>query len=180
MKPGPPQRLPSRMSAKAPHKRLRPRGPIEQTGASTRDCKKEDAFSYPAHGPTLMDQSVKSEWDCFLAYPAPQRALAERLFEHVAGRVRIFFDRRDVKPGDDWPIAIARALDACPVTAIIVGPESPRSFYEQEEISRAVGRARDPEANRRVIPVYVDGMTPDDVRVPYGLRAKQGYVVACG
>src|ERR1043165_5952565 len=104
-----------------------------------------------------MDGAADESWDCFIAYPAPQRAVAEQLAGHLAPRVRVFFDRHALRPGDDWPRAIAAAIDASLVTVVIVSPETERAFYEQEEIARSVQRARETGADHRVVPIFVDG-----------------------
>lgn len=124
-----------------------------------------------------MEGAADEAWDCFIAYPAQQRAVAEQLAGHLGPRVRVFFDRHALRPGDDWPQAIAAAIEASVVMVVIVAPETERAFYEQEEITSAVQRARRAGGDRRVVPIFVDGMTPTDPRVPYGVRIKQGYTI---
>src|SRR6516164_544509 len=123
-----------------------------------------------AHG---MD----AQWDCFVAYPAARRAMAEQLADLLARRVRVFLDVRALQPGDNWQRAIPAALEGACVTVVLVAPETERAFYEQEELAHAVDRARSDEAHRRVVPVFLGDATPK-ASVPYGLRTKHGYVVA--
>jgi hypothetical protein len=120
---------------------------------------------------------VTESWDCFIAYPRPQQALAVELADLLSSRVRVFVDKHALRLGDHWPRALAAALESAPITIVIVAPETERAFYEQEEIVRAVDRARGDEPDRRVVPLFVGEVTPDDARIPYGLRAKQGHSV---
>ena len=124
-----------------------------------------------------MQLGMDAQWDCFVAYPTARRATAEQLAELLLARgVRVFLDVLALQPGDNWPQAIPAALEDACVTVVLVAPETELAFYAQEEIAHAVARARGDEAHRRVVPVFL-GATPDE-RVPYGLRIKQGYVVA--
>jgi len=120
---------------------------------------------------------MDAQWDCFVAYPAARRAMAEQLADLLARRVRVFLDVRALQPGDNWQRAIPAALEGACVTVVLVAPETERAFYEQEEIAHAVDRARSDEAHRRVVPVFLGDATPK-ASVPYGLRIKHGYVVA--
>ena len=124
-----------------------------------------------------MQLGMDAQWDCFVAYPTARRATAEQLAKLLLARgVRVFLDVLALQPGDNWPQAIPAALEDACVTVVLVAPETELAFYAQEEIAHAVARARGDEAHRRVVPVFL-GATPDE-RVPYGLRIKQGYVVA--
>jgi hypothetical protein len=120
---------------------------------------------------------MQDRWDCFISYPATQQHVAAKLAELLSPRVAVFFDQTVLRPGDDWPRALARALDHSLVTAVIVSPQTERAFYEQEEIVRAIQRAREHDSDRRVVPLFVDGISPTDTRVPFGLRVKQGYTI---
>lgn len=124
-----------------------------------------------------MQLGMDAQWDCFVAYPTARRATAEQLAKLLLARgVRVFLDVLALQPGDNWPQAIPAALEDACVTVVLVAPETELAFYAQEEIAHAVAKARGDEAHRRVVPVFL-GATPDE-RVPYGLRIKQGYVVA--
>ncbi|HEX2871440.1 MAG TPA: TIR domain-containing protein, partial [Polyangiaceae bacterium] len=124
-----------------------------------------------------MVHRTTQAWDCFIAYPGGQRAFAEELANMLSGRLRVFFDRRSLQPGDNWAKAIVSALESTYVTIVIVSPETDRAYYEQEEIQRALARARGSDPTRRVVPIFVGGTTPDDADIPYGLRLKQGFTV---
>ena len=120
---------------------------------------------------------MNNELDCFIAYPSSQRQLAEAIHHHLLPEVVAFIDSRALRPGDHWPQILSQAIAAAAVTVVVVAPESERAFYEQEEIATALSLSRAGDSERRVVPVFVDGMTPADTRVPYGLRIKQGFVI---
>jgi hypothetical protein len=45
-----------------------------------------------------------------IANPGPQRAVAEQLAGYLAPRVRVFFEKRAIKPGEHWRRSYAPCL----------------------------------------------------------------------
>ncbi len=76
----------------------------------------------------------------------------------VAGRVAEFFEDhghpswiapRNIIPGQDWPGAIASAVDLCSLFAVVVSRNSCRSYQVRTEIERAVS------AGKTIIPLML-------------------------
>ncbi|HRW77785.1 MAG TPA: TIR domain-containing protein, partial [Candidatus Sabulitectum sp.] len=61
---------------------------------------------------------------------------------------------RDIAPGEDWPAAIASAVDQCPVFILFVSESSNRSGQVRIELERAVA------AESKIIPLFIDECKP--------------------
>ena len=128
----------------------------------------------PSH-PRLPRSRTGRPWDVFLAHAGPDAAVAEELFETLAGRgVRVFLDKRGVGLGLDWDQEIPRALRRSAVIAALVSERSGDAFYQREEVRAAIQRARqDPWI--RLVPIPLGGVKGWEDQI-YGLGLKQALI----
>lgn len=118
----------------------------------------------------------EDQWDFFIAYASSDRAAAEALYALLSPPFRVFFDKRSLMPGDDWNSSISAALDKTAVTLVLISSETDGAYYEREEIAAAIDLSRRAGRPRQVVPIFLDGVA-EDIRLPYGLRLRQGISV---
>jgi hypothetical protein len=116
-------------------------------------------------------------WDFFLAYAREDQAHAAALFLLLRDRAKVFFAPECIAPGAEWDAELRKALLWSRNTLVLVSPSSNSAYYQREEIATALRRSYDPGAHR-VIPLFFGGTSPADEALPYGLRLKNGIVVA--
>lgn len=78
----------------------------------------------------------------------------------------MWFDRDQLQPGDNWALALGRAIADSDALVVLLSPDAMASQYVQHEIEHALLSARDKD---RVIPVVVKP-TPN---MPWILRRLQ-------
>ena len=114
-------------------------------------------------------------WDVFIAYPTSDRACADRLYDELVTRWRVFIDHRCLLPGDDWDRTLSTAQRDSLVTVVLVSPNTEAAYYQREEVAAAIDLGRRNPESHRVVPVYLGPAGAD--LAPYGLRIKHG--IAC-
>jgi hypothetical protein len=93
------------------------------------------------------------EMKIFLSYARPDQAFANALSEHLTAKGHIVWaDFLSLLPGDNWPLAIGRALDNCDAMVVILSPKSDKSETQRHEINYALGSER---YSGKVIPVFI-------------------------
>ena len=115
-------------------------------------------------------------YDFFLAHAGPDAATAERLYDLLARKTRVFLDSKSIDLGEDWDRVLAEAQRRSRATVVLVSAHTDAASYQREEIATAIALGRRDEARHTVVPVYLPPATPDVP--PYGLRRKQGMVVS--
>jgi hypothetical protein len=100
----------------------------------------------------------------FLSYAADDQAWADALAKHLeeAG-FEVWNPSAELFPGDNWPLAIGRALEEAEAMVVLVSPAMAASRWVQNEVQFALGARRFKD---RVIPVIIRP-TPD---IPWILR----------
>jgi len=78
---------------------------------------------------------------------------------------RLWVDSEELKPGEQWDVAITRALEASVGLLVFVSERSSRSPWVRGEITVAIAAA----GEKLVVPIVLD----DSVDLPYGLAALQ-------
>src|SRR5690242_17043326 len=106
----------------------------------------------------------------FIAYAAPDAAIAEQLYDLLAGESTVFLDSRTLRLGDDWDRELAAAQRRAEITLVLVSDHTEEGFYQREEIATAIDMAR--HGAHRVIPLWLGANRGQNI--PYGLRIKQG------
>jgi phage tail sheath protein FI len=116
-------------------------------------------------------------WDLFLAHAGADTRDAERLYDTLAGRARVFLDSKCLLLGDDWDQELSRAQRNSLVTIVLISELSEHAYYEREEIAQAIAMARRDPTKHRVVPVFLDRTAASRDEIPYGLRLKHGVSV---
>jgi hypothetical protein len=91
----------------------------------------------------------------FIAYAAPDAAVAERLYNLLATESTVFLDTRSLRLGDDWDRELAAAQRRAAITVVLVSDHTEEGFYQREEIARAIEMAR--QGSHRVVPLWLSG-----------------------
>jgi hypothetical protein len=107
-----------------------------------------------------------TNWDFFIAHAGAESAIAEALHDLLKNSCRVFLDTRDLRPGENWPLALRAAHRGSRITLVLASTKTDKAFYEGAEIAAAIQMARQEGSSHRVIPIYLDGRE----NVPYGLE----------
>ena len=78
----------------------------------------------------------------FIAYAAPDAAVAERLYCLLAMESTVFLDRRSLRLGDDWDRELVAAQRRAEITVVLVSDHTEEGFYQREEIATAIDIAQ--------------------------------------
>lgn len=114
------------------------------------------------------------KWDFFLAHAGSDTAVAERLYDLLSPRAKVFLDSRCLLEGDNWDEELGKAQRASTVTVVLVSASTEQAYYQREEIAAAIDLARKNKDTHRVVPLYWKNPLEQQPDVPYGLRLKHG------
>jgi Novel STAND NTPase 1/TIR domain len=100
--------------------------------------------------------SESEGFDVFLSYSRSDASIADRLVQVLRSRrLKVFFDRDYLVPGQEWPALLENHLSACRAVAICVGPTGLGPWQKREQYVALDRQSRD---NRfPVIPVLLPG-----------------------
>jgi len=112
--------------------------------------------------------------DFMVLYASPDAPFALPLAGALRRCGSVFIDRESVAPGADWRSTISGALEVSRTFVVLVSRASRQSWYQGDEISRAVSLVRRRPDRHRVVPVYLEGLPDDPSTIPYGLATIQG------
>ncbi|MFT7837693.1 toll/interleukin-1 receptor domain-containing protein [Saccharothrix sp. BKS2] len=118
----------------------------------------------------------EERWDFFIAYASPDRGAAEALFDLLDPSFRVFLDRRNLLPGDDWSSRLTLAQSKSAVTLVLISSRTDNAYYQREEIARAIELSRDEGGTHQVVPIILDELAPAG-QLPYGLRLRHAISV---
>jgi len=100
----------------------------------------------------------------FISYAIEDSQIAERLYDDLkkAG-VELWFDRKNLMPGQDWKIEIKRAIQESTIfLALISSNTISKRGFTQKELKNALDIVDEmPEGNIFIIPVRVDDCQVD-------------------
>ena len=119
-------------------------------------------------------------WDIIIHHAGVDTPDAERLYDVLSRRCRVFLDSRSIKVGEAWDFESSRALGAARMSVIVLSrrtqsPDAP-AHRSDRHFTDLVGEAirwnrRQPRAHR-VIPVAMDFRASDVERMPFGLNVR--------
>jgi hypothetical protein len=135
-------------------------------------------WSTPA--PTPPPSTGAFRWDLFLAHASPDKPTADRLYEELraaAPELSVFLDARSLELGEAWDVQIPKALRSARVITVLVSDRIEAAWYARSEIAEAIALTRDPQADQRLVPLFLDGRPGLDSPIPYGLRQLHGLVL---
>lgn len=89
----------------------------------------------------------------FLSYSAAERELAEGLARYLEREgFDVWYADARLFPGDNWSLAIGKALEDSDAMVVLLSPESAKSEWVQREIEFALSN---PKYKNRLLPVIV-------------------------
>ena len=100
--------------------------------------------------------SEQYEWDFFIAHAGADKRPAEKLYDYLKPKSRVFLDCRSLVLGDDWDTELRRAQKTSLVTVVLISEKTEAAYYQREEIAAAIALARANAAQHRVVPVFLD------------------------
>ncbi len=121
-------------------------------------------------GKGFMAKKRVWEYDFFIAHAGPDTDAAEELYNLLLPGARVFLDSKTLLPGDDWDRELALAQKDSLISVVMISSRSGDAYYQREEIAAAISMAREDKKRHRVVPVYLEEISGDEV--PYGLRVK--------
>lgn len=145
----------ARLAAKLPQDLIR--APLQPVQAAQRDSERD-----------ILEGAV------FLSYASEDRALAERIQQALDQHgIDCWFDRQQLKAGDDWEDKIIRNVNACSLFVPILSrhtlTQQDRFFRHEwaEAFKRSTGF---PPNAKFLIPLAIDGIQPKDPALPLELQ----------
>lgn len=104
-----------------------------------------------------MPDDQPKTFDVFLSHAHVDAEIVEKLGGRLIdkGGLRIWLDKWELVPGEQWQQGMAKALDDASSCAICIGNRTPAGWFRQE-IQRALNR-QTREPTFRVIPVILPG-----------------------
>jgi hypothetical protein len=100
-------------------------------------------------------------WDFFLSHAGPDRRQAAMLARRLDPHARVFLAASSLKPGDNWAIEIAQALEDSAICVVLVSRNLGKAFFQQSEMQRALTLARSEPEKHKVVPVFLGGVTAE-------------------
>jgi hypothetical protein len=101
----------------------------------------------------MQAKSVRARRQVFLSYAPADRELARELAKRLENQgCQVWFADGRLYPGDNWSLAIGRALEESDAMVVLLSPDSARSEWVRREIEYAVSSRK---YKGRLIPVLV-------------------------
>jgi hypothetical protein len=90
----------------------------------------------------------------FISYAQQDADIARQLTRALndSGIADVFFDRAALRPGSNWHLEVANALERANVMVVLVSPESMASEWVRQEINLAL---TSPRFEGRVVPIEI-------------------------
>ena len=103
----------------------------------------------------MTPTSADTAFDVFLSYHSGDGEWAALLKDRLVARgIRVWLDSEQIRPGDRFPGALARAIGQVQSVIVVLSPGSVVSSWVEEEYSLALARGR------RVIAVLIEDVEP--------------------
>lgn len=116
-----------------------------------------------------VDPDETTDFDAFIAYPADARELANTLYGRLAANgCSVFLDEVSLEWGDARNQVIDAALQSARTIIVMVTPDTPRDWYDQETVVTAVDLAMGAGAELRIVPLLIGEVAFESI--PFGLR----------
>ena len=103
----------------------------------------------------MTSTSTDGSFDVFLSYHSGDSEWVGRLKQRlVSNGIRVWLDSEQIRPGDRFPGALARAIDQVSSVVVVLSPGSVASPWVEEEFNLALAK------RRRVIAVLIEEVEP--------------------
>lgn len=116
--------------------------------------------------------SNKLKYHCFIAHSSRDNDDAIKLYNILDSYgVRVFLDSKSLELCDYWDNVLPTAQSESLITLLLISSNSHDSYYQSEEIARAINLARNND--RKILPVFLE-----QCEAPYGLNRVQGFYIS--
>lgn len=123
-------------------------------------CEKHSQSAQRTDEAAAVPARPRSEETFFISYSRDDLSAARRLFEGLQeiGADVAWFDKSDLKPGDDWEQKIRNAINGCYLFLPLVSAntEAREEGFFREEWTQGNERARRIQGRKFIVPVVVD------------------------
>lgn len=111
------------------------------------------------------------EWDVFISHNRANKRWVRELWQLLVGLdLKVFFDAESIQPGENYVVAISKALDSSRRIVLVLSEAALES--EWVEMEAIAGVIADPGASQgRIIPVLLEAVAFE--RLPAPLRPRQ-------
>lgn len=135
------------------------------------------ASGEPAAVAAMAAPAGGEEIDVFLSYASEDRDAAVAIRDALeAENLNVFFDKDDLKAGDDWAAKLRRSVADCALFVPVISRSTltPKARYFRDEWNEALEQAAKMPRNRRfLIPVAIDETSERHEALPEDLRESQ-------
>ncbi len=127
--------------------------------------------------PATATRTEREEIDVFLSYASEDRDAAMAIRDALeAEKLRVFFDKDDLKAGDDWAAKLRRGIAECALFVAVISKSTltPQARYFRDEWNEALDQAAKMPRNRGfLVPVAIDETSNQHEALPDGFRQPQ-------
>lgn len=113
----------------------------------------------------------------FLSYASEDREAVETLKDALeAAGIDVFFDKQDLKAGDDFKLRLKRAIRDCSLFIPVISEHTltGRRRFFRREWKQALDEALEaPESGRFIVPMVLDDTSPEHDAIPEAFRGIQ-------
>jgi WD40 repeat protein len=109
--------------------------------------------------------------DVFASYSTPDQGAVEEILNGLGALgVRVWFDKWNIRGGDDYIKRITEALEDTGAIAVFIGQETMRP-WQTTEVEAAIKLDIDSQSSKRVIPVLISGSSVGNIPPLLNLRS---------
>jgi hypothetical protein len=100
---------------------------------------------------------MPDSYDVFLSHCTADKDAVEAVAIRLRDQEHIqpFLDKWHLVPGEQWPLALARAMESSRTVAVFVGRHGINAWHEEETLLALVQNVQ--ARNKRIIPVLLSG-----------------------
>ena len=102
------------------------------------------------------------QYDLFLSHSGADKAWVRQLATHIeqrfcqGHRLKVFLDKRDIQPGENWVTALQNALQVSHRIGIVLSPEALESPWVQAELTAAMNMGLSTHQRRLILLYFRD------------------------
>lgn len=100
---------------------------------------------------------MRQQFDVFLSYQSDDRPWVAGLKSALESRgLRVWFDKDQILPGDQYVDALERAIPCCQAVAIVISRNALASSWVRDEYQRALALSNSSHQTLRLIPILLE------------------------
>jgi hypothetical protein len=133
-----------------------------------------DGSATPPKGEDMTAASYVRPGAVFLSYASEDRTAAGRIKEALeAAGVEVFFDKDDLKAGEDWEVKLKRSIEVASLFIPVISKNTltqQRRFFRIEWKQALEEAMKAAETQIFIVPVVIDETPPDEEAFPAKFR----------